>query len=310
MLETTATRLWSEPGGRTTAARTRSPLSASGPSPTPGASAFPYTTGILIGIGENRTERAESIFAIRTAARAHGHVQEVIVQNFRAKPDTAMAQTPDADLHDLAATIAVVAARARPEDAHPGAAQPGRRAVRADAARRHRRLGRRLARHGRPRQPRAAVAGDRRAGHPHGGGRVLHARAAHGVPEVRAGRLAVDRRAAARARRRARRPGDGPGRRERGGGRAAVAGAGRRFRVDRTHRSQHHDRHRRPHVRPPRRLRLRLRRLGRAALRAGRPPAAGPGAARLRRPRRPRARRRPTRPRCSTRHTRPRPWPC
>ena len=67
----------------------------------------PFTTGILIGIGENRTERAESIFAIRSAARAHGHVQETIVQNFRAKPDTAMRNDPDADLEDLAATIAV-----------------------------------------------------------------------------------------------------------------------------------------------------------------------------------------------------------
>src|SRR6185436_9052129 len=67
----------------------------------------PFTTGILIGIGETRTERAESLFAIRAAARAHGHIQEVIVQNFRAKPDTAMANDPDADLEDLAATIAV-----------------------------------------------------------------------------------------------------------------------------------------------------------------------------------------------------------
>ena len=68
---------------------------------------MPFTTGILIGIGETRVERAESLFAIRAAARAHGHVQEMIVQNFRAKPDTAMAHDPDADLDDLAATIAV-----------------------------------------------------------------------------------------------------------------------------------------------------------------------------------------------------------
>jgi FO synthase len=67
----------------------------------------PFTTGILIGIGEYRAERADSLFAIRSAARAHGHIQETIVQNFRAKPDTAMAGDPDADLDDLAATIAV-----------------------------------------------------------------------------------------------------------------------------------------------------------------------------------------------------------
>ena len=67
----------------------------------------PFTTGILIGIGENLTERAESLFAIRRSAREYGHIQEVIVQNFRAKPDTAMRGMPDAELHDLAATIAV-----------------------------------------------------------------------------------------------------------------------------------------------------------------------------------------------------------
>jgi len=67
----------------------------------------PFTTGILIGIGENLDERAESILAIRHSAREYGHIQEVIVQNFRAKPDTAMRGMPDAELTDLAATIAV-----------------------------------------------------------------------------------------------------------------------------------------------------------------------------------------------------------
>jgi FO synthase len=107
MLETTATRLWSERGGphygspdKEPAVRLRSLTDA-------GRVGVPFTTGILIGIGETRAERAESLFAIRSAARAHGHVQEVIVQNFRAKPDTAMANDPDADLDELAATIAV-----------------------------------------------------------------------------------------------------------------------------------------------------------------------------------------------------------
>jgi FO synthase len=67
----------------------------------------PFTTGILIGIGETLVERAESLFAIRRSAREYGHIQEVIVQNFRAKPDTAMRGIPDAELLDLAATIAV-----------------------------------------------------------------------------------------------------------------------------------------------------------------------------------------------------------
>ena len=66
-----------------------------------------FTTGILVGIGESLRDRAESILAIRAAHRRHGHVQEVIVQNFRAKDDTAMRGTPDADLQEYAAAIAV-----------------------------------------------------------------------------------------------------------------------------------------------------------------------------------------------------------
>ncbi|HEX8520167.1 MAG TPA: bifunctional FO biosynthesis protein CofGH [Pseudonocardia sp.] len=107
MLEATAERLWSQKGmphygspDKEPAVRLRTLTDA-------GRVGVPFTTGILIGIGETRAERAESLFAIRAAARAHGHVQETIVQNFRAKPDTAMANDPDADLDDLAATIAV-----------------------------------------------------------------------------------------------------------------------------------------------------------------------------------------------------------
>jgi FO synthase len=72
-----------------------------------GRSSVPFTTGILIGIGETRAERAGSIFAIRGVAREYGGIQEVIVQNFRAKPDTKMRGMPDAELDDLGATIAV-----------------------------------------------------------------------------------------------------------------------------------------------------------------------------------------------------------
>ncbi|WP_433275809.1 bifunctional FO biosynthesis protein CofGH [Pseudonocardia xinjiangensis] len=107
MLETTATRLWSEPGGPHYGSPDKDPAVRLRTLTDAGRVGVPFTTGILIGIGENRTERAESIFAIRSAARAHGHIQEVIIQNFRAKPDTAMANDPDADLEDLAATIAV-----------------------------------------------------------------------------------------------------------------------------------------------------------------------------------------------------------
>lgn len=107
MLETTATRLWSEKGGPHYGSPDKEPAVRLRALTDAGRVGVPFTTGILIGIGETRAERADSIFAIRSAARAHGHVQEVIVQNFRAKPDTAMAGDPDADLEELAATIAV-----------------------------------------------------------------------------------------------------------------------------------------------------------------------------------------------------------
>ena len=56
----------------------------------------PFTTGILIGIGETRAERIEALLAIRDLHERHGHIQEVIVQNFRAKPGTRMADAPRA----------------------------------------------------------------------------------------------------------------------------------------------------------------------------------------------------------------------
>ena len=72
-----------------------------------GRSSIPFTTGILVGIGETLADRVESIFAIRAVAKEFGGIQEVIVQNFRAKPDTAMARMPDAELDEMVATIAV-----------------------------------------------------------------------------------------------------------------------------------------------------------------------------------------------------------
>lgn len=66
----------------------------------------PFTTGLLIGIGETVTERADSIFELRRVARTYGSVQEVIVQNFRAKPDTAMRHRDDLGLEEYLATIA------------------------------------------------------------------------------------------------------------------------------------------------------------------------------------------------------------
>ncbi|MBN9511251.1 MAG: 5-amino-6-(D-ribitylamino)uracil--L-tyrosine 4-hydroxyphenyl transferase CofH [Alphaproteobacteria bacterium] len=67
---------------------------------------IPFTTGILIGIGETRAERLEALHAIRDLHAAHGHIQEVIIQNFRAKPGTKMARAAEPDADDLVWTIA------------------------------------------------------------------------------------------------------------------------------------------------------------------------------------------------------------
>ncbi|MGV9211381.1 bifunctional FO biosynthesis protein CofGH [Micromonospora sp. RB23] len=107
MLETTATRLWSEPGGPHYGSPDKEPAVRLRVLDDAGRVGVPFTTGILIGIGETSAERVDALFAIRRAHREYGHLQEVIVQNFRAKPDTAMRGMPDAELHDLAATVAV-----------------------------------------------------------------------------------------------------------------------------------------------------------------------------------------------------------
>ncbi|WP_399345059.1 bifunctional FO biosynthesis protein CofGH [Umezawaea sp. Da 62-37] len=107
MLETTATRLWSEKGGPHHGSPDKEPAVRLRVLTDAGRVNVPFTTGILIGIGETITERAESLMAIRGIAQQYGHIQEVIIQNFRAKPDTAMRGMPDADLHELAATISV-----------------------------------------------------------------------------------------------------------------------------------------------------------------------------------------------------------
>ncbi|MBP0460368.1 bifunctional FO biosynthesis protein CofGH [Streptomyces montanisoli] len=107
MLETTATRLWSEPGGPHHGSPDKEPAVRLRVLEDAGRSNVPFTTGLLIGIGETYEERADALFALRRTARAYHGIQEVIVQNFRAKPDTAMRGMPDAELEELAAAIAV-----------------------------------------------------------------------------------------------------------------------------------------------------------------------------------------------------------
>ncbi|MEV7927360.1 MULTISPECIES: bifunctional FO biosynthesis protein CofGH [unclassified Kitasatospora] len=107
MLETTATRLWSEPGGPHFGSPDKEPAVRLRVLEDAGRSSVPFTSGLLIGIGETYQERAESLFALRKVSRAYHGVQELILQNFRAKPDTAMRGMPDAELDELVATVAV-----------------------------------------------------------------------------------------------------------------------------------------------------------------------------------------------------------
>jgi FO synthase len=72
-----------------------------------GRHAIPFSTGLLLGIGESYADRTDALFAIRRLHREYGHIQEVIVQNFRAKQDTAMREQPDVEAPELAATVAV-----------------------------------------------------------------------------------------------------------------------------------------------------------------------------------------------------------
>ena len=107
MLETTATRLWSEKGQVHFGSPDKEPAVRLKVLEDAGEAKVPLTTGILVGIGENYRERAESLIAIRDTHARHGHVQEVIVQNFRAKPFTAMRNVADLAMTDYLAAVAV-----------------------------------------------------------------------------------------------------------------------------------------------------------------------------------------------------------
>jgi FO synthase len=106
MLETTSERL-SAHGGPHFGSPDKAPALRLATIEAAGEERVPFTTGILIGIGETRVERIEALLAIRELARKHGHVQEVIVQNFRAKPGTRMADAEEPSLDELLWTIAV-----------------------------------------------------------------------------------------------------------------------------------------------------------------------------------------------------------
>jgi FO synthase len=106
MLETTADRL-GERGGPHWASPDKVPARRLETIRLAGELAIPFTSGILIGIGETREERIDALLALRALGEEYGHVQEVIVQNFRAKPETRMASHPEPSLEEHLWTIAV-----------------------------------------------------------------------------------------------------------------------------------------------------------------------------------------------------------
>jgi 7,8-didemethyl-8-hydroxy-5-deazariboflavin synthase CofG subunit len=106
MLESVSERLLL-PGGAHDNAPDKKPAVRWRTLETAGKLRVPFTTGILIGIGENWEERIDSLIAIRELHERYGHIQEVIVQNFRAKPAIPMRAHPDATREDMAKTIAL-----------------------------------------------------------------------------------------------------------------------------------------------------------------------------------------------------------
>jgi FO synthase len=106
MLESASERLC-EPGGPHYGSPDKHPEARLETIAAAGRAGVPFTTGILIGIGETRQERIETLLAIRALHEQYGHIQEVIVQNFRAKPGTRMSDAPEPSLEEQVWTIAV-----------------------------------------------------------------------------------------------------------------------------------------------------------------------------------------------------------
>ncbi len=107
MLETTSRRLFETKGMAHYGSPDKDPALRLRVLTDAGRLSVPFTTGLLVGIGETLTERAETLHAIRKVHKEFGHIQEVIVQNFRAKQHTAMSSAPDAGIDDFLATVAV-----------------------------------------------------------------------------------------------------------------------------------------------------------------------------------------------------------
>ncbi len=106
MLESTSERL-SQRGGPHFGSPDKAPSRRLQCIAASGEAAVPFTSGILIGIGETRAERIEALLALRDLGERYGHIQEIIIQNFRAKPETRMAASPEPDRADHLWTIAI-----------------------------------------------------------------------------------------------------------------------------------------------------------------------------------------------------------
>ena len=227
MLETTATRLWSEPGGPHFGSPDKEPAVRLRVLEDAGRSAVPFTTGVLLGIGETPAERVDAVLQIRAthaAARARAGDDRAELPGQAADGDGRRRRPGAAGVRRRGRRLP---AAARPQGAGAGPAEPvRRRRARAAAAGRRRRLGRGLAADPRPRQPRAALAEHRQARRAHRRRRVHPARAARRPAGLRDAARAVAGPARPPARRRAGRPGRA-GRRGPDPGRAAVAGARR-----------------------------------------------------------------------------------
>ena len=106
MLETTSARLFTDRSQAHFGSPDKEPAVRLRVLEDAGRQSVPFTTGLLLGIGEHNRERAESLIALRSVARRYGHIQEVIVQNFRAKAGTAMQAAADLDPQEFIAGVA------------------------------------------------------------------------------------------------------------------------------------------------------------------------------------------------------------
>jgi FO synthase len=106
MLESTSELLYQE-GGPHEFAPSKRPIVRLKTISIAGELRIPFTTGLLIGIGETMLDRIESLLEIRNLHQKYNHIQETIIQNFRAKPETPMAESPDAETQEMLWTVAV-----------------------------------------------------------------------------------------------------------------------------------------------------------------------------------------------------------